>query len=267
MLIIVSLIIIILALIVLFFILAKKLPALAVLDVSNISQEKENQSKQKIIEARVNRDLARWSGWLGRFYLLISKHWAVFLEKRRSYLEKIKNNYLSRVKLPWAEKQKKVKALSITAQDCLKQEDLVEAEKCLVKIISLDQKNLPAFLDLADLYTSQKKWLEAREIYEYALKLAKQPDRVVLAGDILPQEVYFSLADMEKQAENYEAALDNIREALEFEPNSPRYLDLILDLSIIMKDKELAQQYWDKLAAVNPENQKLIEWQESIEKL
>ena len=64
-----------------------------------------------------------------------------------------------------------------------------------------------------------------------------------------------------------ETACENLREALDLEPNNPRYLDLILDLSIMKKDKEEASRYFEKLAAVNPENQKLADWKEKIDSL
>ena len=62
-----------------------------------------------------------------------------------------------------------------------------------------------------------------------------------------------------------EDAKQNIQEALDLEPNNPRYLDLILDLSIMKKDKESALYYLEKLAEVNPENNKLNELSERIE--
>ena len=81
------------------------------------------------------------------------------------------------------------------------------------------------------------------------------------------QEIYFSLAWVEKEIGDIDAALENIREALELEGNSPRFLDLILDLSIMKKDKELASVYLEKLASVNPENNKISDWQEKINSL
>ena len=167
--------------------------------------------------------------------------------------------------MPWLEKQKQIRKLWAEAEEALKKEDEVKGEEKLVEIISLDQKNLNAFFKLASLYDSQKKWPEARQTYEYALKLARQhKDREEISGDISAQEVYFSLAKVEKEAADLSEALENIREALEIEPNNPRYLDLILDLSIIRKDKNLAQECLAKLAAVNPENQKLEEWEEKV---
>ena len=265
---IISTILIILAAIVILFIVMRKFPALAILDVTNIPGEKEAKFKERIIKARVERDLSRWTGFFGRIWLFLTKGLVTALRSQQASLKRIKSNYTANIKVPWIEKQKRIRELSATAKEALRKEDTATAEEKLVEIITLDQKNLDAFFQLGEVYETQKKWPEARQTMEYALKLAKQhrtdPD---FLGDITLQEIYFSLANVEKEVEDLEAALENIREALELEPNNPRYLDLILDLSIMRKDKSLALECWEKLASVNPENNKLAGWKSEIEKI
>jgi tetratricopeptide (TPR) repeat protein len=264
----ISLILIAIALAVSLVIIIKKFPALAILDVANIPGEKETKFKQQIIKQRVNRDLARWSGRLGRLALTINRRFSNWLKSWQMHLKKIKANHETGTKIPWQKKQKQIQGLLLAAEDLIKKEIFDSAEEKLVEVISLDQKNLPAFLSLGSLYESQKKWLEARQTYEHILKLERQyRDDKEIIGDLTRQEIYFSLANIEREAGETEAALENIREALELEPNNPRYLDLILNLSIMRKDKALAEEYWDKLAAVNPDNNKLTEWWKEIENL
>lgn len=264
----ISLIVIGLAVIVILAVIIKKFPALAILDAGNIPGEKEAKFKERIIKARVERDLARWSGFLGRIWLAISRRLGASLKSRQANLKKIKTSYRVNIKMPWLEKQKKIEGLLSAAAEFLKKEDTPAAEEKLLEIISLDQKNLSAFFQLGELYVSQKKWSEASQTFSYALRLARRHygDKVE-TGEITPQRIYFAQAEVEKEAGNLDAALENIREALELEPNSPRYLDLILCLSIMRKDKTLARESWEKLAAVNPENQKLEKWKEKIANL
>jgi len=265
---IISLILIGLCLLVILAIIIKKFPALAILDVNNISGAKEARFKDQLIKARVERDLAKVGGGIARVYLFLSKRLSTFLKSSQATLKKIKLNYKASAKIPWPEKAKRIKELSLASDELIKKEVYAAAEEKLVEIISLDQKNLGAFFKLAGLYDNLKKWPEARQTYEYALKLAKAYRADVdIMGDLTIQEIYFSLAWVERETGDLEAALENYQEALEIEPNNPRYLDLILDLSIMKKDKELAREYLNKLAAVNPENQKLGEWQEKIDNL
>ena len=268
MLIIISWSLIVIALIVMLVIIVKKFPALAILNVENMPGEKEAKFKDQIIKTRVTRDLAVFSGFFGRIWLFLTKRLAATLKERQTQLKKLRTSYTASLKIPWLEKQKKIRELAVLAKEALKKEDESGSEEKLLEIVSLDQKNLEAFFELGNLYERQKKWPEARETYEYALKLARQPRGEAGAlGDITAQEIYFSLSGVENESGDLAAALENIREALELEPNNPRYLDLILDLSIMRKDKELAQESLAKLAAVNPENNKLGEWQEKIEKV
>ena len=263
-----SLILLILSLVVITAIVLKKFPALAILDINNMPGEKEAKFKDQIIKQKVERDVARINGSISRVWLFLSKHVFNFLKSSQDKLKKAKLNYKSSVKIPYGEKQKMIKDLFVAYADFLKKEEYNEAEEKLVEIISLDQKNLAAFFKLGSLYNKQKKWSEARQTYKYALKLARQyKDDEGTMIELTIQEIYFSLACVEKESGDLDAALENIREALELESNSPRYLDLILDLSIIKKDKELAIASLEKLATVNPENNKLSDWKEKIENM
>jgi len=263
---IVSFILIIICLALILSIVLKKFPALAILNVADMPAEKEAKFKEQLLRQKVERDLSRVGGTLGRVWLFLANRWARFLERTHSELKKTKQSYRLGLVLPYAEKQKRIKELKLNVEETLKKEDLATTEEKLIEIISLDQKNLNAFFRLAGLYADERKWPEARQTYKYALKLARQhrDDETVMNELSLP-EIYFSLARMEKDCDNLDAALENTREALDLEPNNPRFLDLILDLSIMKKDKALAQETWQKLAAVNPENNKLAAWQEQIE--
>jgi Flp pilus assembly protein TadD len=63
------------------------------------------------------------------------------------------------------------------------------------------------------------------------------------------------------------AALDNIREALEFEANNPRYLDYAIELAIAEKDLNFANSMLERLRGVNPDNAKLLDFEEEINSL
>ncbi|MHB8903788.1 MAG: tetratricopeptide repeat protein [Patescibacteria group bacterium] len=265
---IISLILTVFCLIIILAILFKKFPVLAILDVNNLPGDKEIKFKDKIIKQRVERDLSRWGGAVAKVFLFLHKRTANFLNSAKNQLKKIKLNYKINTHIPWSEKLKKTKELFFEAENYLKKENFNEAEEKLVEIISLDDKNLKAFLKLADLYDHQKKWAEASQTYDYALKLArKHKDDESIMGDSNLSEIYWSLSWVFKELGDLEGAKKNIQEALDLEPNNPRYLDLILNLSIMKKDKESALYYLEKLAEVNPENNKLADLSEEISAL
>lgn len=264
----ISLILVGLCLAVILAILLKKFPVLAILDVNNLPGDKEAKFKDKIIKQRMERDFSKLGGAIARVFLFINHRFTNFLSSTKNQLKKVKLNYKINTHISWSEKLKRIRELFFETENNLKKENFNEAEDKLVEIISLDDKNLKAFLKLADLYDSQKKFAEARQTYEYALKLAhKHKDDELIVGDVNLSEIYWSLSWVAKELGDLDSAKHNIQEALDLEPNNPRYLDLILDLSIMKKDKEAALRYLEKLAEVNPENNKLADLSEKISAL
>ena len=265
---IVSLILFGLSLVVILMILFKKFPVLAILDVSNLPGDKEAKFKDKIIKQKMERDFSKIGGSIARVFLFVRHRFANFLNSTKNQLKKIKLNYKTNAHLPWSEKIKRIKELFLETENYLKKENFIEAEEKLVEIISLDDKSLKAFLKLADLYDLQKKFTEACQTYEYALKLAhKHQDDESIMGNTNLSEIYWSLSLVMKELGDFDAAKQHVQEALDLEPNNPRYLDLILDLSIIKKDKEAALYFLEKLAEVNPENNKLADLSDKISAL
>ena len=180
-------------------------------------------------------------------------------------LLKKKSSYLKNRPLPMEQRNKLIKDLFREAEVAEKQDDGVLAEAKYLDIINFDQKNLRAFFFLGELYYSNAKLTEAIQTLSFALKLAVKEKRLgILAEDLSVAEIYFSLAKAGLELERLDYALESIREALDLEPNNPRYLDLILDLSIMKKDKGLAWTYFNKMSAINPENNKLQTWREEI---
>lgn len=258
---IISIILIIVCLLIILSIVIKKFPALAILDVDNIPGEKETQFKEKIMKARLERDLAKW----GSIFSKVNKFASRRLSFLRGFYVKLKtlaDHHKKSRKLTIGQRQEQVKILLSEFNDDVKNEDLSSAEEKLIEVIRLDGQNLKAWRELGDVYFLGKKYHEAKQTLEYALKLAAK-----LKEDKEKSEINFVLAEINQDLGDLESALNYIREALELEANSPRYLDLLLELSIIKKDEKSAAATLAKLEAVNPENNKLGEWRERLNNL
>jgi tetratricopeptide (TPR) repeat protein len=264
---IIALILLSVSVLVMLSIIIGKFPALAILNVDNLPGKKESEFKDRIIKSRVERDVANLIGNISRVWLEFRRRLSGILKRHQEQLKKAKNLHRLEEKLPWLEKQRRLKVLLLEAEDSLKKEDEEAAEAKLVEAASLDQRNLRSFFLLGEIYTNQKKFAEARQTFDYALKLSLQADKENESPEITAQEILFSWSQAEKSAGDNAAALEKLREALDHEANNPRYLDLIIDLSIMEKDKRSAELYWQKLAAVNPENNKLGAWREEIDNL
>jgi len=73
-------------------------------------------------------------------------------------------------------------------------------------------------------------------------------------------DVYLGLGDKEK-------ALSSLQKAQQLEPNNPKILDRILHVSILLGNKPLAEEAYDKIVRVNPENGKLEDYKKRIKAL
>jgi tetratricopeptide (TPR) repeat protein len=256
------------SLLVVIFIIIRKFPAMAILNVDNIPGEKEARFKEQIIRQRLERDFSEFGLGMLRFRRRFGSFFSNLLKNHHQRLIKARDDLRRQKKLSFTEKRERIASLFMQAKDAMSLDNYEDAEKKLIEIISLDAKRLSAFLELGESYRLRKNFKDAKETLAHALKLAQQLSRdpEMLEG-IVMAEIRFSLAWVCFELGLMDEALEYTRQALDAEPNNPRYLDLILDLSIMRKDKKLALESWKKLAAANPENNKLPELRAKIDDL
>lgn len=252
---IIPLVVIILSLAGIIIIAVRKFPALASIDVSAIPREKEAEVKEKIITERFERKtlsalrkiILPFKLW---FKDQIKKIHVKILELEKYYQRKPK--VLEDVK----DLELKIKKLLVLAEEFVKEGKLKEAEEKYIEIISLDHRNIAAYKGLGDIYLAEKNYEFARETFEYILKI--KPDDV---------DTYINLGLLWKALNDNEKALNYFNQAVTIEPKNPRSLDFLLEMSIILGNKLLANETFKKLKEVNSENQKLKEFEERIKSM
>jgi tetratricopeptide (TPR) repeat protein len=257
------LIVIVVALVVITVIIVRKFPALAILDVDNIPGEKESRLKKDMVKKRLDRDLSRWSGFFGRLWLFLKKNFSDPLYRAYDNLKQQRQRNRQKKTPPLSKRRERIQELFAKAKDDLKKEELELAEEALIEIISLESKNLNAFLLLADVYREGKRWAEAHSTLEHALKIYRSlkwsyPEN----RDISRQKIYFELALISKNLGANLKSFDEIQEALELEPNNPRYLDLAVELALAANQMDAAKGFVSRLKQVNPENAKVLGWEQ-----
>lgn len=260
----IPIILIIICFLIILFILIKKFPALAILDVKEMPGEKEAEFKEKIIRQRLERDLSKFGLFFLNIWRFFSRFINNFLVNNYNRLKKIKLDYSREKKTNFTDRQEKINKLFSLAKEAIEKENWDLAEEKLIEIVSLDLKNILAFLQLANLYFDIKKYKEAKDTWEHALKLYEQ---LGAKTDVNIQEIKFSLAETCQKLNELNNAIEYVSQALDKEPNNPRFLDLIFDLSIMKKDKESANHYFERLIVVDPANQKLVELKDKIKEL
>ncbi len=259
---IIPLILISLSLFVILVIIARKFPALANLDVESMPAEKEAKFKEQIATSRLKRNLTKWSFSLIKIFRMAGENVGIFFHWVFNKLDEMKKKYNtpSAPESP-EEKEIKIKELFLKNENLDNREDFEEKEKNLIKIIEFDGKNVEAFENLGELYFTNKKHEEAKQVFAHILKLLPDDETERQAG------IYYDLALVYKETGEEKEALETIKMASRLAPNNPRYLDAMFEISLINGDKFLAGETFDKLKEVNPDNAKLEDFREKIKEL
>jgi tetratricopeptide (TPR) repeat protein len=243
-------------------IIVRKFPALAILDVESIPEEKEAKFKEQIRKQLFDRALGRYGAGIARYWLNIGKKINDLSSKITNSLNKKKRSYLSYKRIDFKQKEKKSKKLLTEIDEHLNQEDYEKAEEKAILILEFDKHNKLAFEKLADIYFLQKKYDEARETYSFLLKLiAENEDEVAQA------KIYFIMADISQRDNNFDQSKEDLDQALARDAKNPRFLDKLVELNIESKDRESAIDAFSRLFDVNPDNKKLSDYKEIIDKL
>lgn len=287
---IIPLLLILISLSVIIVIVVKKFSVLANLDVANIPAEKEAKFKEMIISNRLKRNIIKWSAKLGRLSAPIARGVSRFFKLNLHKLYQLKNDYQTKEEGKSLNVEQKIEQLFTQAEEFKKRGDLASAENKYIEIIGLDSKSFKAFKELGRLYFEKKQYEEAKQTFEHVLKLKKDDEDIYenLAqiarekGDLneardeylksinlnkQKAQTYFSLACVYQAMGKWPEAIRGLKKALKIEPANPKYLDTMLEISIIIKDKAVALDAYHKLLKTNPENNKITEFKKQIDEL
>ncbi|MDD4901307.1 MAG: tetratricopeptide repeat protein [Patescibacteria group bacterium] len=287
---IIPLLLILISLSVIIVIVAGKFSVLANLDVANIPAEKEAKFKERIISNRLKRNFIKWSAKLGRFFQPVFFGLGNFFKSILSKLYQLKNDSSVKGAGRGANTKEIIEQLFAQAEELKKHDDLAAAENKYIEIIGLESKNVKAFKELGRVYFEKKQYGEARETFEHVLKLkeddediyenlaqiAKEKGNLDEARDEYLKSIninkqnaqtHYNLACVYQAMEKYADAVRSLKKALNIEPANPKYLDTMLEISIIIKDKASALDAYQKLSKANPENNKIAEFKKQIDAL
>jgi tetratricopeptide (TPR) repeat protein len=275
---IIPLIIILFSLASIITILVRKFPALANLDMETIKAEQETKFKEQILGNRLKRGFSKWTSRLFRLLRPLGTAIGSLFAGIYHRLNELKENYKNDNIVEAENAKLRISSLFLEAEELERKDDLEGAEKRLIEIIGIESKNVRAFKELAQIYVRKKDYEEAKQALEHLLRLLdSEEDEVAASGAVdkgrpfdynLERSLaFYYLSSIHESLGNIDAAFDFINKSLQIEPNNPKHLDTLLEISIMKKDKVSALDAYQRLEKVNPENQKLPELKESIKDL
>ncbi len=282
------------ALIVMGVIAARHFTELAMFDASSVPQIQEKSVKQELAARRVFRGLQKFGARIIEVMKPARVLWAWLQKWFRARATAIANQARH---LEWKQKwqewrgrsRNERRAFLLTlleeADEHRRAEQYVDAEKKYVEVVSLDPKNVSAYVGLGKTYFRQERWRESEETFQHvvdvldgshelawaflgrALKEQGRWDDALAAyrhalkmNDELSRrwaDVGQCLRELGKLGE----AASAYKKAVHCDPHNPRALDQLIEISIIAGDKRLAREALTNLQSANPENQKLMEWE------
>jgi len=270
---IIPLILILVSLAVIISIVTRKFSVLANLNLDTIPAEREAKFKERIISNRIKRSYYKYYAKLIKLLRPVGGLISGFFKWGYKKLVEFKENY-NRESEVESEGTQIIPKLFREVDELIKAEEFEKAEEKLIEIIGLDSKNIQAFKELGCLYYDRKDYNEAKQTLEHALKLIEQEEDIhgdgvdaETSANTISAGIYFEMSLVMRAMDNLQGCLDSISRALKLEPNNPRYLDSKLEISIINKDKPSALEAYEKLAEVNPENNKLPDLKKQIDEL
>lgn len=281
------------------FIIWSKFPQLCNLDVVNLPQEKTSQKKQEIILKRIEANTRETKQKLVEKLKPFDKIWRQMQLKFRIYVGRIEklwhHEQMARTKeendqLSPEEKQLKIRSLIQEGEQNLRLQNYDMAEQSFISAVKMDVKAVDAYRGLGETYLAKQSFDEAKQTFLFLLQFEPDNDSVLVKlGDIAEEQnnieeaiEYYEravvandslsprfahLAELLLKIEQYKVAREAILQAVELEPQNPKYLDLLIETAILCQDKKLAEEGYGGLRAVNPENSKLNEFRTRIFKI
>jgi Flp pilus assembly protein TadD len=270
---------------------------IAAVDLEILPEEKNREVKTEMAEKRLKRKFDYAAKKISGNYLIplgafassrIKKIYYKAMELERHYKRETKRQ--SAVGLANNDLLNHVKEKLVLGLELLNQGKFKEAEDALIEVVSLDTKNTEAYLGLAKIYLATEKSDQAKEVYSFILKMDVQNNaalaglaememaqnnwagarevykKIMEVGTTNP-EYYCDYGYVLEKLDDHKGALEMYQKAVDLKPNDPRYLDYLLEESILNKKKYLAFKVFDQLKEANPENQKLDEFKKRIEEV
>jgi len=266
---IIPLIIIVVSLGWIIFLVIKKFPGLAAINIESIAKEKEIKVKNRIMIERLTRGFFEFKKFMNSVFgpllqSLVANITQAYQKAMDLEKSNLKNQPLKKIDIH----QEVTEKLS-SAREYLAEKDLAKTEEICISILELDKKNIETYEILEEIYLSDRDYKKARETSRYLVKLLAKETEKTENSDTRHclANTYADLGYIYQLEHRNTLALANFQKAVDLEPVNPRFLDLLLKISIILKNKNLAKQVFNNLKTADPENQKLEELREEIHNL
>lgn len=235
--------------------LIRKMPQLRVINVDSIPKERARKIKEQIILQKFQRASGKKMKGISAFFLMtgrtisrVGRRAVQRLYALEQYYQKLKRSASEGYHAYDAET---IHRLVEDAETLIQKDELIPAEKIYIDIISHNPKSVDAYEGLGNLYLGNGQFDQARETLQFTLRLSPNDASVLV-----------SLAQLELKLDQPKSALAHLKKAIQKRPKNPKYLDLYIEVSLKAGSLKDAADGIKRLKEVNPENQKIQNFEE-----
>ncbi len=257
----------------------------------SIKEERERRKREELIMQRFER---MKSDRIGPIVMLLKRGViAVKTVFHAAYIRLIRlEKYYNQAKSPFSfitpSSKERIKVLLDEARSLQRDLKWADAEKRYIDVLAMDARNWDAYKGLGSIYLKQKLYPQAKETFEFLLKVKKADDICYASlADIAEAEENWAVAeDMRKKAVEFQPRLPNrqaelaqyyldrkmtqkawpfAKRAHELDPKSAKYLEISLETAILLGDRLEAQRRYDKLRLLSEDRQKMQAIKDKIE--
>lgn len=263
------------------------------LDPESVKEERQRRKRMEVIHRRFDRIRAEQFLPFRRLGRAIQTGAGDFHKRLQERVTTFESAYRT-VKNPFSAlaptTRERIKTLLNEGRALSRDLKFADAERRFLEILSLDARHVDAYKGLGTIYLKQKLYPQARETFEFLLKM-KKADDVVYAGLAEASEAEGDLSKAEgfrqkavqsgirqphRHAELAEFLLRQTRapeamlvaeKAASMSPNSGRYLELCLESALEIKDVKKARHWYDRYRLNADDQQSLQSFREKVEKM
>lgn len=234
--------------------LIRKIPHLRVISVESIPKERVRKVKEQIILQKFQRMSSTKLRFFAHIFFVAGK-WFSRIGRRMVQRLYAIEQYYSKLKRSASEGQhaydlETIHRLVREAETLRAKDEGIPAEKIYIDIISHNPKSVDGYEGLGNLYLSNAQFDQAKETLQFALRLSPNDASVLV-----------SLAELELKFDQAKSAVSYLRRAIQKRSKNPKYLDFYIEASLKAGSLKDAREGIRLLKAVNPENQKIQDFE------
>lgn len=269
-------VIILLAIAVVAAVIIRHFPQAAAIDVDSLPAEQEAAMKAALMERRLKRKIMDFKNKLLPLWRKTKKGTVLFWKNFHGRVSQLEQRYRRKPDNMSASEQadvkQKIRLLLEQAHNMEQEEKWSDTEQKYIEILSWDPKNLEAYLGLGKIYISKKEFKSAKQTFVHLLKLLQVEKSGEDTGpsfsspltEVQITEAYFDYVVCLQVLEEIDEAVEEMKLVVGRDANNPKYLDKLVELAILQKDRSAAFEALKMLREVNPENQKINGFEEQI---